>query len=91
VAVTQPELPQTLTLDEGFRAAFYMILRYQELESAPSEALVLLTQYMWTDPARWDDWQQAARRALGDGGEANPDHEGSWRDRGAWPTPPEAT
>ena len=53
-----------------------MILQYLEVEEHPREALILYAQYMWTDPARWDDWQTAVRRALGDAGIANPDHEG---------------
>jgi hypothetical protein len=87
--VPEPELPEALTLDEAFRAAFYMILQYVGLERMPPpDALVLLMQYMWTDPARWDDWQQAVRRALDDGGLANPDHEGFWQVRPPIPGPP---
>jgi hypothetical protein len=81
-------LPETLTIDEAFRAAFYMILQYKEIEKDPSRDLVLLTQYMWSDPARWEDWQRAVRRALHDDGLANPDHEGRWQERPDLPTPP---
>jgi hypothetical protein len=35
------DLPETLTIDEAFRAAFYMILAYLELEERPRDALVL--------------------------------------------------
>jgi hypothetical protein len=85
VRVTETKIPERLTLDEAYRAAFYMVLQYVELESAPDEGLVLLMQYLWTDPARWDDWQAAVRRALADGGLATPDHDGAYRDRGEWP------
>ena len=79
------DLPETLTLDEAFRAAFYLVLNYLRLESEPNESLLLLAQYMWTDPARWDDWTAAVKRGLADGGVANPDHDGLWRDRPQWP------
>ena len=62
------DLPDSLTLDGAFRSAFYMVIRYLEVEQEPSEDIVLLAQYMWTDPARWQDSQGAVRRALGDGG-----------------------
>ena len=80
-----PDLPPTLTLDEAYRAAFYLVLAYLRLEREPGSDLVLLAQYMWTDPARWSDWQEAVRRALLDGGLADPDHEGLWRSRPDWP------
>jgi len=43
---------------------------------------------VWTDPARWQDWQRAVGRALSDGGLADPDHEGVWKDRPAMPYSP---
>jgi hypothetical protein len=79
-------LPDSLSIDEAFRAAFYMILQYLELERHPREALILYAQYMWTDPARWGDWQKAVRRALTDEGIANPDHEERWQLRPDWPS-----
>jgi hypothetical protein len=78
-------LPEQLTLDEAFRAAFYMIRKYADLEKEPNTTLTLLLQYMWTDPARWQDWQTAVSRALTDGGLADPDHEGQWQIRPAIP------
>jgi hypothetical protein len=66
------ELPATLTLDEAFRAAYYMIDNYLQLEASPRGALVLYRQYLWSDPARWTDWVAAVRRALADDGEASP-------------------
>ena len=90
------DLPDGLSIDEAFRAAFYMVLQYLEIEQRakrarpdgpdPSRDITLLTQYMWSDPARWTDWQNAVRRALSDGGIADPDHEGRWQDRPDWPT-----
>jgi len=71
-------LPETLTLDEAYRAAFYFVLGYLSVEKQPSEDLTLFSRYMWTDPARWNDWLDAVRRGLADGGLANPDHEGRW-------------
>jgi hypothetical protein len=73
------DLPATLTLDEAYRAAFYLVRDYVALESHPDEGLALLLQYLWTDPARWGDWTTAVRAALADDGLADPDHEGLWR------------
>jgi len=80
------EQPERLTLDEAFRAAFYMIRKYADLEKEPDTALTLLLQYMWTDPARWYDWQSAVSIALADDCLANPNHEGQWQIRPAIPT-----
>lgn len=66
------DLPDSLTLDEAFRAAFYMVDLYVSLEQKPSENLVLLLQYLHSDPARWDDWLASVRRGLADGGWASP-------------------
>jgi hypothetical protein len=84
----EDDVPDTLSIDEAFRAAFYMILQYLEIENFRSQDIVLLAMYMWTDPARWGDWKAAVRRALSDEGLANPDHEGRWQERPEWPSPP---
>jgi hypothetical protein len=73
---TRTDLPDTLTLEEAFRATVYMILQYIGLENNPDESLVVLAQYLWTDPARWNDWKSAVDYALSDEGLANPDHDG---------------
>lgn len=79
---SEGDLPETLTLDEAYRAAFYFVLGYISLEKEPlPRAFFLFRQYMWTDPARWSDWLDAVRRGLADGGAANPDHEGRWQVR----------
>lgn len=65
------ELPDSLTLDEAFRAAFYMIQLYASVEPKPSESIELLLQYLHSDPARWDDWLASVRRGLADGGAAS--------------------
>jgi hypothetical protein len=77
---TAEGLPASLTLDEAYRAAFYMVLQYLNLESDQSD-FVLFVQYLWTDPARWADWLSAVSTALADGGQANPDHQGLWQVR----------
>lgn len=64
--MSEPEIPERLTVDEAYRAAFYMVLQYAELEAAPDEGLLLLTQYLWTDPARWDDWQAIRVQGVGE-------------------------
>jgi hypothetical protein len=79
-------LPDSLSLDEAYRAAFYMVLAYVRRASKPGVDVELLAQYTWSDPARWSDWQEAVRRAPEDVvGVANPDHEGLWRPRPDWP------
>ena len=55
-------LPETLTLDEAFRAAYYMADQYVALEREPDVGLVLFRQYLRSDPARWEDWTVAVRR-----------------------------
>lgn len=77
------ELPDSLSLDEAFRAAFYIAVSYRERDDVPrrDSDVDLLIQYLWTDPARWGDWKIAVRRALADGGLANADHEGRWQPR----------
>jgi hypothetical protein len=65
-------MPAAITLDEAFRAAYYLTKQYVDLESDPDGGLVLFLQYLNSDPARWDDWTQAVRTALSDGGAANP-------------------
>ena len=57
-------LPETLTLDEAYRAAFFLTDLYIGIESSPDEGLVLFHQYLQSDAARWEDWQRAVRDAL---------------------------
>ena len=64
-------LPETLTLDEAYRAAFFLADLYVGLESSPDEGLVLFHQYLQSDPARWEDWRRAVRKAVRP--EATPD------------------
>lgn len=64
-------LPETLTLDEAYRAAFFLTNQYVEVESSPDVGLLLFYQYLQSDPARWEDWTQAVREAVRP--EASPD------------------
>ena len=57
-------LPETLTLDEAYRAAFFLTDLNVGIESSPDEGLVLFRQYLQSDPARWEDWKRAVREAL---------------------------
>lgn len=59
-------LPERLTLDEAFRAAYFMVDQYVARERNPDDGLVLLWACMTTDPARWSDWIDSVRRALSD-------------------------
>lgn len=73
------DLPESLSLEEAYRT-FYLVRDYLRLDPDPSADLSLLLLYMWTDPARWDDWCAAVRTALTDGGAANPDRDGTMSD-----------
>jgi hypothetical protein len=64
VLMSDGPLPETLTLDDAFRAAFYMTEQYVALEDEPDVGLVLFEQYLHSDPARWEDWKTAVRRAI---------------------------
>ena len=56
-----------LTMDEAFRAAYYLIDDYVKIEGDdPQAALVLYRQYMWSDPGREEDWRVAVDRARSD-------------------------
>lgn len=66
------QLPEGLTLSEAYRAAFHMVDQYIALERQPDVGLVLLWEYLKTDPARWDDWLEAVRRAVNDPLTADP-------------------
>jgi hypothetical protein len=77
-------LPDSLTLHEAFRAAYYLVLDYLKLEDEPSVDLVLLAQFMLSDPARWDDWEAAVRRSLIDGLVPSAENDGLWEDLPPW-------
>ena len=72
-------LPENLTLEEAYRAAFFMTDMYLAMETTPDEGLVLFHQYMQSDPARWEDWEDAVREALRPAGR-NPLRENLRRD-----------
>jgi hypothetical protein len=55
-----------------YRAAYYMVEQYVALESKPDVGLVLLVQYMESDPARWTDWIASVRRGRSDPSIINP-------------------
>ncbi|MEU6851709.1 hypothetical protein ABZ901_17505 [Actinacidiphila alni] len=61
-----------LTVEEAFRAAFRMVEQYVDLEERPDESLVLLLQYMESDPARWTDWLEAVRWGLANADAVDP-------------------
>lgn len=86
MAHSSDSIPDILTLDEAYRAAFYLVLKYIALQGDPDDGLILLRQYMWTDPARWSDWKSAVAMAISDDGRSNPDHEGQWQDRPEMPS-----
>lgn len=65
-------LPNTLSLDEAYRAAYYLVANYISVEKNPSESLLLLRQYLHSDPSRWDDWLSSVARGLADDGTASP-------------------
>lgn len=66
------KLPETLSLDEAYRAAFFLTDLYVGCESNPDEGLVLFHQYLQSDPARWEDWKRAVGQALQHGANLDP-------------------
>jgi hypothetical protein len=58
------DLPASLTLEEAFRAAYFMIEKYTSLEADPAPDFLLMELYMMSDPARWSDWLDSVGRAL---------------------------
>jgi len=56
--------PHLLSLEVAYRAAFELVSQYVGLEQQPDEGLVLLHQYLQSDPARWEDWVTAVRKAI---------------------------
>lgn len=49
-AVSDEAIPETLTLDQAFRAAFFLADQYLALERVPDEGLLLFHQYLQSDP-----------------------------------------
>ena len=70
--ISDGQVPESLTLEQAYRAAFYMVEQYIDLEKDPDVGLALLMQYMESDPARWFDWLASVRKGLGDGGAVDP-------------------
>jgi hypothetical protein len=64
--VNPADLPKTLTMEQAFRAAFFMIEIYGDIEHWASQDIADLHLYMRADPARLGDWYEAVRRALKD-------------------------
>jgi hypothetical protein len=62
--VSEEPIPEALTPDIAFRAAFFMTDQYMALEREPDEGLVLFHQYLQSNPARREDWKAAIRRAM---------------------------
>jgi hypothetical protein len=52
--------------------AVLLVEQYVALEKQPDVGLVLLVQYMQSDPARWTDWIASVRRGLSDTSTINP-------------------
>jgi hypothetical protein len=69
---TDEQLPQNLTPIEAYRAAYHMVEQYIALEDQPDVGLVLLLQYMESDPARWTDWITSVQRAFDEPSAINP-------------------
>lgn len=64
--MTDNDFPDTLTLDEAFRAAYFLVDLYVGLEADPGDELVLFHQYLQSDPARWSDWLESVKKAIAD-------------------------
>ena len=70
--VSDASPPDSLTLEQAYRAASYLTDHYIGLETCPDEGLVLFPQYLRSDPARWDDWIHAVRKSLHPPGKDDP-------------------
>jgi hypothetical protein len=77
--VSEEPIPEALTPDMAFRAAFFMTDQYMALEREPDEGLVLFHQYLQSDPARWEDWKAAIRRAMSEDAGVDPLFENLYR------------
>jgi hypothetical protein len=60
----QVALPGQVSLDDGYRAAYYLVEQFAALEPDPDGGLAHLLDYLRSHPARRDDWDQAVRQAL---------------------------
>ena len=52
-------LPERVSLDTAYRAAYYLVEQYVALEGEPGQGLAEFLEYLRSNPARWDDWRQA--------------------------------
>jgi hypothetical protein len=77
--MSDDSLPDSLTLDQAFRASYFMAKQYVALEREPHVGLVLFEHYLHSDPARWEDWKLAVRRALADDASTDPLSENLYR------------
>jgi len=68
-AATPPEaaprvVPENVSVEDGYRAAYYLVEQYAALEPDPDGGLAHLLDYLRFHPARRADWEQAIRQAL---------------------------
>lgn len=78
--MSDDSLPESLTLDQAFRAAYFVAEQYVALAGEPDVGLILFEQYLLSDPARWEDWKSAVRRAIADDASTDPLSENLGRD-----------
>ncbi|MCW2864718.1 MAG: hypothetical protein JWP48_6426 [Actinoallomurus sp.] len=78
--MSDASLPDSLTLDQAFRAAYFMVEQYVALEGEPDVGLILFEQYLHSDPARWKDWKSAVGRAIAEDASTDPLSENLDRD-----------
>ena len=57
-------LPERISLDTAYRAAYYLVEQYAALEVEPGEGLTEFIDYLRANPARWDDWRQAVLHVM---------------------------
>jgi len=65
------ETEPTLTLDQGYAAAYYFIRQFYERDSRKPESMFFLLSWMELegprmsgDPAQWHDWLRSVEKAL---------------------------
>lgn len=75
---------QKLTIEQAYRAMFYFLEREYELTKSDELGGMLgsLSWHIWkdggpADPAAWQDWQDAVRKAMSIDENASPANEGN--------------
>ncbi|TPW76719.1 hypothetical protein [Schumannella sp. 10F1B-5-1] len=67
-AMPDADLPATLTSEQGFTAALFMVEIYGDVEDWHSPVIRRMREWMRSSEERWTRWQEALTRALAEPG-----------------------